>query len=73
MNRNEEGNPHLNIGDVVDGRYELLEEIGEGGFATVYRARQRIIDRPIALKVLHVIPIQKKAKAFAERFAIWPI
>jgi len=65
----DQASPHLNIGDVVDGRYELLEEIGEGGFATVYRARQRIIDRIIALKVLHIIPNPKRARAFAERFA----
>ena len=36
---------------VIDG-YSGLEEIGEGGFATVYRARQDRLDRQVALKVL---------------------
>ena len=32
--------------------YSELEEIGAGGFATVYRARQVRLDRQVALKVL---------------------
>lgn len=34
------------------GRYELLNEIGRGGFATVYRARDNELDRLVALKEL---------------------
>ena len=38
-------------GVLVEG-YEDLHQIGRGGFATVYRARQRAFDRVVALKVL---------------------
>jgi serine/threonine-protein kinase len=38
-------------GDVL-GRYELVEEVGEGGMATVYRARDRELRRDVAVKVL---------------------
>jgi serine/threonine-protein kinase len=34
-------------------RYEVLDELGHGGMATVYRARDSKLDRMIALKVMH--------------------
>src|SRR3954447_25613150 len=33
-------------------KYELLEEIGHGGMATVYRARDRRLGREVAVKVI---------------------
>jgi formylglycine-generating enzyme required for sulfatase activity len=35
------------------GKYEILEEIGRGGFATVYRARDPNLDQVVAVKMLH--------------------
>ncbi|HEU4583965.1 MAG TPA: serine/threonine-protein kinase [Polyangiaceae bacterium] len=34
-------------------KYELLEEIGHGGMATVYRARDRRLGREVAVKLIH--------------------
>ena len=44
--------PALAPGSVVAGRYEIGERLGGGGFAIVYRAHDRVLDREVALKVL---------------------
>jgi eukaryotic-like serine/threonine-protein kinase len=41
------------IGDMIAGRYELQEVVGTGGMSTVYRAHDRLLERTVALKVLH--------------------
>jgi len=41
-----------NIGKKLDGRYELLELIGVGGMADIYRARDVQEDRIVAVKIL---------------------
>ena len=40
------------IGTVIDGRYQVLQCIGEGGMGVVYKARQTSIDRMVAIKML---------------------
>src|SRR3954468_18646647 len=41
------------VGDVLSDRYELEELVGTGGMSSVFRAHDRLLDRKVALKVLH--------------------
>ncbi|WP_304681217.1 Stk1 family PASTA domain-containing Ser/Thr kinase [uncultured Clostridium sp.] len=40
------------IGEVLGNRYELIEKIGEGGMAIVYKARDNKLNRLVAVKIL---------------------
>lgn len=42
------------IGEVLGNRYELIEKIGEGGMAIVYKARDNKLNRLVAVKILKV-------------------
>ena len=41
------------VGEVLVERYELEELVGTGGMSSVYRAHDRLLDRKVALKILH--------------------
>ena len=42
----------LSSGQKIGGRYEIVKSIGEGGMANVYLAKDTILDRKVAIKVL---------------------
>ena len=41
------------LGAVVDGRYVIARRIARGGMATVYRARDKRLERDVAIKLMH--------------------
>ena len=51
---------------VLSGRYELEEKIGSGGMAEVYKAHDRLLARPVAVKILH--EAYRSDVEFIERF-----
>ena len=51
---------------VFGGRYELYRRIARGGMAEVFLARDQLLDRPVAVKVL--FPEYATDPAFVERF-----
>lgn len=54
------------VGQVIDGRFEVLSPLGQGGMGIVYRAKQLSIGREVAVKVLDR-RIEKDVKA-VQRF-----
>ena len=41
------------VGELIAERYELRELVGAGGMSSVYKAHDRLLERTVALKVLH--------------------
>jgi beta-lactam-binding protein with PASTA domain/tRNA A-37 threonylcarbamoyl transferase component Bud32 len=56
------------IGSVLAGRYHLEARVAAGGMATIYRAKDRILDRAVAVKVLH--PHLAQDRTLLERFRV---
>ncbi|MBR3231626.1 MAG: Stk1 family PASTA domain-containing Ser/Thr kinase, partial [Lachnospiraceae bacterium] len=51
---------------LLAGRYELTEKIGEGGMAVVYKAKDRLLNRYVAIKILR--PEFTKDEQFVSNF-----
>ena len=56
------------IGKKIDGRYEILELIGVGGMANVYRARDVVENRMVAVKILREEFLENEE--FLRRFGV---
>ena len=41
------------LGTLIGGRYRLEAEIGRGGMSSVYRAFDTVLERPVAIKLMH--------------------
>src|SRR5271154_6581019 len=41
------------LGTLLGGRYRLDAQIGRGGMSTVYRAFDTVLERPVAVKLMH--------------------
>ena len=54
------------IGQILDGRYRLIELLGQGGMATIYRATDTGLGRDVALKLLR--PEYLRDPDFSSRF-----
>src|SRR3954452_18391201 len=54
----------------IPDRYTLIEEVGQGGMAIVYRAQDETLKRVVAIKVLHQhLATEPESKAGIEREA----
>ena len=56
------------IGTLLGGRYEILQLVGTGGMSHVYKSKDRLLNRFVAVKVLK--EEYKEDKAFIKRFYI---
>ncbi len=53
-------------GELIDGRYQLIRQIANGGMAVIYEAMDTRLDRRVAVKIMH--PHLAQDEAFVARF-----
>ena len=54
------------VGKTIGGKYRIVERLGRGGMAEVYKALQTSLERYVAIKLMH--PFLADEQGFAERF-----
>ena len=54
----------LKVGDLIDGKYKILNEIGRGGMSTVYLAINEKANKPWAVKEVRKNGISNRAKSY---------
>jgi len=62
-----EADPLPLVPGTVIGRFEIIRELGRGGFGVVYEARDRDLGRQVAVKVVPDLPLLIEAKAMRKR------
>jgi serine/threonine protein kinase len=48
-------------GTILDGKYEFIELIGSGGMGVIYKARQIVLNKIVAIKMLHSEALNERA------------
>lgn len=58
----------MTTGIMKIGRYEILDEVGQGAMGTVYRARDPLIERTVAIKTVPIAQLRQGGKDAESRF-----
>lgn len=54
----------LAVGQLMDGRYQIEQQLGEGGMGVVYRARHVHLNKPVAIKLVRSVPTPELRQRF---------
>lgn len=48
------------VGVTLDGQFDVVAVVGEGGFGVVYKGRHRGLEQPVAIKVLKILSVEDR-------------